>query len=379
MNELIEKIKKFFGIGKKKEVLALNEGNGDRTENTGFASKSQEFRKSMESEIKSSKTWIQEINDAINRYKDLTREEINIKKEENILDKELMDNFREEAIRRQELPTINIGLTFILGQATEEIHDRVVELYENDPSVLQFEIREELIEQLKGAYTTKSGETIEELLHKKINKWLKTSNKDRYLDNGKISEEEFIHHVIESRLKVMDLEKKLATEILSEKFGIKYVLINSLNENFDLPEELEDKYESSEDYKNQEKANIKELYKEVLSMGTQTPSEEKALEAILDKVVLEKTALQGNLDFTKETIEELINDDKKMRLINPEATRYHRDWLRTVLKSTIKGSEQISADNNSNTKYIFFDEKQEGPYKTVFLEGKKREEMQQEQ
>lgn len=309
--------------------------------------------------------------------KDLIKEDIDISQKENNLKTNILKDFKEEAAKRNEVPLIHLGFLDLVNNVYADIHDNVVKLYEKDSSILEDEKKEQLIERLKREYISESAETIEQLVHKEINKmftWKERSNgeeknhKDRYINNSNMNEDEFVHKIIEYVLETMDLERKRATEISAERLGIKYALINALNEKYDLPEELVGKYESGKDFKEKEKERIKGLFKEVLSEGAQTPSEEKALQSMLEKVILDKTAVQGNSFLNLEEVKKAIEDDLLSGLINPDATRYSKDWLRTVLKNTIKGSEQISSGNKLNTEYVFYDEEQK---RTVFKTGTK--------
>ena len=357
LNKIKEDIKAFLQTfsGEKKELLALNEGQEDRVEwGNDRKSPQKEFRRSMNP--------MAEIDEAIERYNFLNEQGQEINQE--IDDRRTGKNFEQYYIDSakeggDERPWAIIGFEDIFVDAYNEMRNVIIELYEQDPSIMEDEKKEELLERVKNSHCTGDTKTtILESLKDRVNKF-------KYIDKEKISEQEFIDGILESALDTMKLNKKLRTEIGAEKNSIRYVLLNSLDEEIDLPEELEGKYENIKDYKEKQKQMIIDEIDKVLDDGARTPGEKEAIRATVSKTILEKTAVRGNSNETLEMIESIITEEMEKGVLNPNATRYHHDWLNDVCKNIRKGSERISPNNKSNNRFITTNNE--------VLEGEKKE------
>lgn len=357
MNELMEKIKRFFSerFGKKQEVALLSEGKGDsrREEQT------KKFKEGMICEV-STTSYEQEINNAIKRHKDLEREGIRLYEERKNLDEKIKENLINELFFSND----------VLKDIKVEINKCMVESFASDETILEGEKREELIEKIKSSYESKSTKTIEEYLTEKIRKYSKYSSE---INNGEMSLDQLINESIELLIQSILLDRRRYSEINAEKVGIAYALTKSINKKCKLPKALTDKYEDTEDFQNKKEAKVKESIGEARIYGTLTPSEDIIIEELVNKDILDRTAVMGD-DNIKDIANKMVKEDIQAGRIKTEATQYHRVWLKTVIENVRKGVYQISVDNKSNMTYIDRDDNG----KAIYLIGEKQNEHSQE-
>lgn len=367
---LLEKIKQILGIKPKTKLLPEGINEKGRATNNIKRNIKEEYAYQLQ------KTPQQEIYEAIEEHKALTRKGKELIKEEKSIRDTTIRSFYNKIEKSDKVKDYFTFL--IIGTEVEEIYDQVANqvqrLYESDSDIFDITKREEVIQTIKEKSSNKTSETIEQYIDEAINEII-----EKYSIQG-LNKTEMIDTIINNCMTRMELSSKIHSEINAEKVGIRYALINSINKEYELPKELEGKYEDKEDYIRKQKEAIMEDFGNVLELGAITESEKKALLAVFEKSILEKTVVQADVEKSKDIIQQLINQEVKEGKINPKATKFDRDWMERVLINAKKGADRVSSNNKVNTTFIYYDKDNKenvGPY---YYDGeeKSHDELEQE-
>lgn len=363
INGLIQRIKNLVPKKNEFEIMALNEPIKDSTD------RNKAFRRGQVSEkTDTTPTFYSEIANARAKVNELIAGELEEKESiEGLYSKLFIKRFKTTGDKVLDSIYTGINVPTIMKVMTESISDCILREYEIDSQILETQNREGLIRKIKESRTGESAQLNEEYFKEIIEKHF-TKTEDGNIKEYGISEDEFLDNILTYLLE-SEISNRKKNQMVAEEAGLNYALLNSISDKVELPEELREKFESREDYIKKEKARIQDAIGNLIGIGSKTPSEEKALKSIMEKV-LEKNGVEGDVNLNLDIIRSLIKEDIQNGDVNPGLPRYTQDVVNEVLRTIIKGADQISPNNRENTKFMYFDEDREGPYNTVFYEGK---------
>ena len=241
---ILKKVKKFFGFNSGED-----EPNYPIVETQKASNGSKRGESKEESIIK---TPIQEVNEAIEKYKKLIREELDLQKKSNEIYEKLVYSKVKYPLKKGR----NVGKLFlelIRDDYLPQMVDIIEDLYEEDESILEKSNEDTTIEKIKKKSTKESIITIEQSIKEEIFKLLESRDID--LDS-ETTIDELVDSFIISMFKEFKSLYKIQSEIVPEKMGIRYALIRALNPDVVLPKKINGIYEDAEDYKKKEKASI---------------------------------------------------------------------------------------------------------------------------
>ena len=340
---ILKKVKKFFGFNSGED-----EPNYPIVETQKASNGSKRGESKEESIIK---TPIQEVNEAIEKYKKLIREELDLQKKSNEIYEKLVYSKVKYPLKKGR----NVGKLFlelIRDDYLPQMVDIIEDLYEEDESILEKSNEDTTIEKIKKKSTKESIITIEQSIKEEIFKLLESRDID--LDS-ETTIDELVDSFIISMFKEFKSLYKIQSEIVPEKMGIRYALIRALNPDVVLPKKINGIYEDAEDYKKKEKASIIHNLTECIKNTTFTPTEETVVTSVVEKAIIEAEALMGeNVDL--EGIKQLNSEDIAAGRVNPYSSKLERKRLSKTLSFFGTGIQLISRDNKTNKIFIYFDE-----------------------
>lgn len=368
---ILKKVKKFFGFNSGED-----EPNYPIVETQKASNGSKRGESKEESIIK---TPIQEVNEAIEKYKKLISDESGlITASDELYEKLIYSRVKYPLIKERNVGKLYLEL--IIVDYLPQMKDIIEDLYEEDESILEKSNEDTTIEKIKKKSTKESMTTIEQSIKERIFELIESKD---IAPDRKITTDEFVDELVDSFIISMfrgfKSLYKIQSEIVPEKMGIRYALIRALNPDVVLPKKLNGIYEDADDYRKKEKASIIHNLTECIRNATFTPTERKVETSRVKKGIIEAKALMGgNVDL--EGIKKLNSDDIAAGRVNPNATKLERDKLNKVKQFLEKGIGVISEENKTNKMFIYEEvsksektkkqnDGRDESIRTLFLEG----------
>ena len=360
MSNIIEMIKKIFFGKNNTEVKLLESPNND---GKGKSISFFERLKNSNNTLSPS----QEIEKALERYRILAEKNIILNAAASDFDHEHFQAIRDEgAKRRKDASNRSINeeffyvLNFGLKAKAEEI---LIELYEKDPTILDEDRKDEVIEIIEnqsevnseGREKTFKEWAIEHLDSKSLNKYRVSRVNLRNVIESVMPVDDFIKLVIEDRINATQTLIKNAS-VIGEEFGISYAMSRAINPNCELPEELREEYSSTEDYQKKRAEQLQKYTNQAIEDGTLSKGLMEFRKKFADSQLFAKNAIYNySLDEYEKIIESIVEQDEKNGNVNKNVTKLDMDIMHAYMVGLWNGAHSISDNNHENTYFQKYD------------------------
>ncbi len=376
MGNLLEKIKEFFGFKAKTKMLP-DIKNGIQSD------KKASFQSRIVNPTQLSPS--QEIEKVLARRINLSEKNIELNGFEGKDDEAKFQVIRDEAARRRDElrakkgmlvdgpttrfnPLFYVKLNFSLKPKVEEI---VTKLYEQDPQILDEDRKNQLIEMIKN----QTG-VDEKNSDKTFNQWVIDQLYDpaRYDEKSGLPElkspeidykpiiesvmtlDEFVQRLIEHQVNVMQVQMQNAS-VIGEKFGVAYAMSQAINPNCMIPEELQNEYADTEDYKEKMALGIQRSTDQIIEEGTLSKKLTVFRQKFVDSQLFSKSAiLSYSYQEYMDMMQQMLEEDIATKNINENVTKYDADLMKKYMLGLWDGAHCIAENNHENTYFEKYEE-----------------------
>lgn len=386
MGKIIDKIKELLGIKPKVEMLPV--GN---TSDYSKEDKRGTFQKNMKCEP--SLTPSQEIEKVLENRIKLADENIELEGLEARDDKEKFQGIRDEGARRNKIEEdrtgknkkYNMYFYMLLNLHWKpKVSEIIEELYESDPTILEKGRKNELVERIKqqtGIDKENPDKTFEEWVIDSLDIPVKLGMKNgietverpkinlRPIIESVMPLDEFVKNVIENRVNGMQAMVQNAS-VIGEKFGVAHALMRAINPKCTIPTELQDQYDSVEDYQEKKATGLQEITNQVIEDGTISEQLTVFRQKFIDSQLFSKNAILGySLDEYKSMVQQMIEREEEAKDGNSKVSRLSSDLMQRYMMGLWKGAHCISENNQANTYFEKYEEKENGDARYHYYQG----------
>ena len=181
--------------------------------------------------------------------------------------------------------------------------------------------------------------------------------------------DEFIKYVIEYGVKGVQAFVK-DIPVIGEKFGIQYAMSRAINPNCILPEELQEKFTSVEDYQQKTAIDIQSITNQVIEEGTLSKQLTYFRQKFAESQLFEQNAILAySSEQYQELITKMVEEDRESGNEKCEVTRLAQDLMREYMMALRNGVNSISKDNNKSTWFQMYVEEENGDAKYHYYQG----------